>query len=385
MKQLNYRKFYKIDHWGSFGKDVAMKLRSESALITTIPAGGKRFFLKHIKEYYSLITKDEDTIIISFEILPKQLEVTQISIKIIELINYKLKFPRYLQDLSCESTLKELINQNKKILIIINRFERLKDREDVQTFIESLRIIDQFKIRFLIGCDISALTNPELYKSSGVLFSSNMKVIPTFTRKQIEISQKIHEGIHGWKIPKKFQNEIYSLSGGNPGLVKYIIKHIYENKVKRLRTENLLEDPSINLKITNIYNKLNECELIKDNKLNLQKEKVLKKLRILDENNEIRIKLLETLLTTSRKLIPNGKLQKIMSKQELELFNVFDSHFDEILNLDQIASLLWEDKVNEKFSLWSIYKVISNLNTKLDKYGLKIKNYRGRGYALTNK
>jgi len=71
-----------------------------------------------------------------------------------------------------------------------------------------------------------------------------------------------------------------------------------------------------------------------------------------------------------------------LSAQELKLFQLFESDPEKIFSLDEMSNHIWEDQVVTKYSPWAIYKLISNLNNKLPPLGLRIENYRGRGYQL---
>lgn len=385
MNQLVYKKYFKKDHWGDFGLKVCKKLRKESVTVTCLPAGGKRYFLRHIIEYYKTITKDDQTIIISFEILPSQNKIFHLSSTINKQINYHLNFPKYLEDLSCEETLKEIVKRNNKLLIIINRFERLSPSPETMIFLESLRIIDPFKLRFFLGCDIGCITEPETYRPAGILTSANIEIIPPFNIKMTERSFEINNKIYEWKVPTYWSKQIYTLSGGNPGLVKYIIKFIHENKPSTLTTKLLTTDPAINFKLKNIFEKLKKCGLIKGNNLDLTKADLLEKLGVINKNKKLRIKLLEPFLIKEQKEIKFPTLNKILSTQELQLFQLLNSNPEKIISLHEISKALWGRHEAKKYSLWAIYKVISTLSKKLNKSGMKIKNYRGRGYALIKK
>lgn len=378
-----YQLFFPGKRWKAFVGDLCNKLKTESVLITGLPQVGLTSFFKFLEETYTKRTKDEKTIIISFEILPGQTKVFHLSSKILELLNYKLGFPKYLQDLNCEGSLCEILKRDKKILILINRFQELRNSPQSMLFLRTLRSINLIKIRFLIGCDISCLTQPDSYKAAGILTTANKMVLPTLDLEEIKRSVKSYKQLYNWNVPQKFCEQILNLSGGICGLVKYIGKNILENNNQLLKVEQLLQDPAIKYKVTEICEALEKNELIKDDKLDLTKSQILKNLGVIDKNKKLRIKLLEQYLKKGYKKSESKDLNKILSAQEVKIFQLFTSHPDTILSLDEISEQLWGGNTSLKYSLWSIYRVISNLNRKLKKVGLKIKNYRGRGYSLT--
>jgi len=385
MAKTDYKNIFKKDHWGTFGSSVMELLNNESVLVTAIPAGGKRYFLRHIKTYYYDFNKDPDTVIISFELTPDLVSINKVSQKIYEILSYKLQNPKYLEGLSCEEAIEEVISRSKRILFIINRLEWLKKHPETMIFLESLRIIDQLHIRFLIGCDISVLINPEQYQAAGILASSNVFVIPPFNTRKIELSIDIHNQIYHWKVDKKYTRRIKQLSGGNQGLTKYLFKYIHTNKGKDFSSQKLLGDPGIRLKIVNIYEQLKGNNLIKDNELNMSQTHILINLNILNAEINPTIQLLEQYLSTIRIELGSDRIEKLLSSQELILFRYLVENEEDIVSLEKIAQLVWGKYATKKYSLWALYKVISNLNKKIKKYGYRIENFKGRGYSLTKR
>lgn len=377
-----HKYFFPGKRWEAFTNNLCNKLKSETALITGLPQIGLTTYLKHIEETYKSITKDEKTIIISIEILPSQTKIFHISAKILKSLNYKLSFPKYLHDLNCESSLYEILKRGRKILIIINRFQELRKSSESMMFLQSLRSINSLKIRFLLSCDISCLTDPNSYKSAGILASANILTLPTHTPKEVEQSIRNYRQLYNWIVPIRLAHEIYILSGGVCGLVKYISKFIHENKPRTIEIKKLLDDPAIRYKLEQIIEKLEKNGLVKNSLLDLTKKDILKRVGILDQENKLRIQLLRPLLQSRKKKTKTPNLDKLLSLQEKRLFQLFDSRPEEILSLDEISTRIWGEQALSKYSLWAIYKIISSLKKKIKPLGFDIKNYRGRGYQL---
>jgi DNA-binding winged helix-turn-helix (wHTH) protein len=84
-------------------------------------------------------------------------------------------------------------------------------------------------------------------------------------------------------------------------------------------------------------------------------------------------------------LINNHPTDHIFTPQESELLKLFVSHPEATLSFDQIAKTLWPKDHLEKFSLYSITKVIENLRKKIRNQGINkeiIVANRGKGYFL---
>jgi len=73
---------------------------------------------------------------------------------------------------------------------------------------------------------------------------------------------------------------------------------------------------------------------------------------------------------------------KLLSPQENKIYKILKDNPDKIYSCDEISDILWGKESLEKFSLWSIYKMISNLNTKLSNFSFFIRNFKGRGYSI---
>lgn len=383
MSRSIYRQFFPSKVWNNFAITICKKLKTEPVLLTALPDGGTTFFLKYIEEIYKDETKDYKAIIISFEILPNQTQTSHISSKIIQLINHKLNFPKYLEGLSCEGALRELSRREKKLLIVVNRFETLRDSIASMMFLKTLRAIDPLRINFLISSDISCLISPDLYTPAAMLTAANIAILPTYDIKGIAESLKVYKKFYNWNVPQRFSKAIYTLTGGIPGLVKYVAKYINDNNPDELREKKLMNEPGIKFKITNISNSLQNNGLIKNCRLNLSQSKLLYKLGVIHKDKTLRIKLLELFLNDESSISPGIDLRKILTAQEYQLFELFNSRLEEVIPTDEISNVLWGEHAAAKYSIWSIYKIVSNLKRKIGEFGLEIKNYRDRGYLLT--
>lgn len=377
-----HKLFFPGKRLDSLIKNISNRLKSETYLITGLPQIGLTSFLNYVEEEYAKITQDKKTIIISFEILPKSTSVFNISSKILGLMKYKLSSPKYLEELSCREAILEVIKRGRKILFLISRFQYLRNSPETMIFLQTLRATNSIKIRFFLSCDITCLTKPGLYKPAGILSSTNIHIFPPLTLSEIQASLKSYKKLYNWNIPNEFSEKIHKLSGGICGLTKYISKYIHDHKPKKLTIEDLLKDSAINYKVTEIHEKLKENELIKDNKFDLTKSRLLQELGVLDTKDNPKIKLLEYVMSDKEPDSTQVELKKLLSVQEFTLFNYLMENLERVVSLDDLSNTLWKQDGITKYSLWALYKTISNLNKKIKTFGFNIKNYRGRGYQL---
>lgn len=378
-----YKNFFPGRVWEKFAKKVNQDLKRESVLLTALPDVGITFFIKYIEETQTTLTKNSKCLIIFFDVIPEQTKISHIASKISEIINFKLNFPKYLEDIGCQETLNELIKRNYEVIIIINRFERLKNNPETLAFLNSLRGINPVKIRFLISCGIDCLTEQQKFTPSGMLTSANVKILPCFDLDSTSKLLLTYKKVYKWRVPRQFARQIYSLSGGYAGFIKYISKFLHENKPKAQISNKLIEDPALNFKIQNLIQILENNGLLQKTQLNLSKAPLLQKLGVIDKKNTLRIKLLKPFLRKKEQILNKRDLYKLLSPQELSLFELFQKNFKKIVLLDEISEHLWKDKAYKKYSLWSIYKIVENIRKKVKPFGFYIENYRDRGYALT--
>lgn len=74
-----------------------------------------------------------------------------------------------------------------------------------------------------------------------------------------------------------------------------------------------------------------------------------------------------------------------LTKQEEDILNLLQQNKGSIVSFDEIANTLWKNKVDDKFSLEAMAKVIENLRKKIKEVGINkelIFTKRGSGYLL---
>lgn len=372
-----YKYLFPGPRWRKFDKKICSLLDKESILLTGIPHSGLTSYQKYFEEIYPKISNDKKTIIISFRILPNQTQIPFISSLIHEQLNYKLRISLKKNLLSTEKLIYEILKSGKRLLILVNQFQELQKSPETMIYLQSLRKINSSDVRFFITSDIAFLTNPFDYKDADSLVSANCIYLPALNPKEITSLMKSYKKNNNWHTPLSLSKQIYNFSGGNIGLVKYLIKYISGNKNVKFVNNDIIKYPAIKYKLNDIYNKLKENCLLNNSKESLE---ILKKLNVIDTNNHLKINLLKPLLVDDSASMTD--IRKLLSSQEQNLYNLLNSRLNKIITLDEISKTIWGNEETEKFSLWSIYKVISNLGRKLKKFNMQIKNYKGRGYSL---
>ncbi|HEC64891.1 MAG TPA: helix-turn-helix domain-containing protein [bacterium] len=384
MKEKIYKKLFASNRLRKLGREVAQKVQRESALITNLPSVGVHTFLKYIEENYKDITKDKKTEIIFFEIVKENTDIKELSNLISKHIRAKLE-KGYTKELGADEAINYLLEKGKRLLIIINRIERIAEAPETLSYLETLRAINLYDVRFLLGSSITSIVNPRIYKGAGMVTGANLIIIPPYSKKEFRKLIKVYKEVFGWKTPIKFVGEIYKLSGGFPGIAKYVIKYINESELLKLNKEDLLNEQTLIFKLENIVHELKINGLIKNNELNLEKIGVLKEIGIVTNANKLKVGLLESFLKTRADKDQVKEFRKELSAQEYKLYKFVEKTSPKLVTLDEIAKEIWGKNASTKYSMWAMYKLISNVNKKIGKIGYEIKNYRGRGYTLVSK
>jgi len=76
--------------------------------------------------------------------------------------------------------------------------------------------------------------------------------------------------------------------------------------------------------------------------------------------------------------------ENYLTGQELKVFRLLEKEKPNVVSRDSIAKIMWDEAWNDKYSDWSIDKVISNTKRKLFEHSEKftIKTYKGQGFGL---
>lgn len=373
-----FREIFEGTEWEALGGKIVETLRAESVLVTSLPEAGQRFFMNYLT---LLIREKNEQVLFPFytEILSQRTTINSLKSLLLQKITQMFAFKKNVKNI--EQALVELCEQDKSLIVILNRFEKLVKSPDTMSYLESLRGNFPRTINFLVSCDINCITNPGLYLQAGMITSSNVYYLPQFREKEIKHSIAVLNKYYNWNVPESYNKLIYSLSGGVSGLIKYTMKYIHSFGVGNCSAENIVaHTPALAKKLHIIMKSLSDAKLLVDGRFNYENKDILKKLGVIDEAGTLRIDLLAPLL--SEDVLNVKKVKHHLTIQEEKIFNILSARRDEVVSLDEISFQLWGSNIPAKYSMWALYKSMSKLNKKLKKYNLAAKNYRNRGYQL---
>jgi len=265
-----------------------------------------------------------------------------------------------------KGVISEFPDDNK--LIIVRFFEQTKHKSEILEKLDSLRRRSPKSLVFLVFADHSAIIDTNEYQARSTIFFTEIFYMKPFDKNQSEKMIKSLTNFYGWRTDENLYEKIYSISGGIPRIIKYVVKEIYETRTPINNFEKFLSSPHISFQL----------ELLTKLLIKLPKKKV--EMLGLVVKGKIKSKLLQHYFLNYQNNLAK-QLFINLTKQESKILSFLLENQGVILQVDKIADLI--EMADEKYSLWAIYKLISRLKGKVKKY-FEIQNFKGQGYMLQN-
>lgn len=140
-----------------------------------------------------------------------------------------------------------------------------------------------------------------------------------------------------------------------------------ENYIKRMSAISFLMKNTIFKKYYPDYIDLTKQNYVFNQKLTLKSKRFLKKLGFGEKTKEL------------------SKLLQNLTKQEENVLKLLEDHHGKLVSFDEVARVLWKSKMDDKFSLEAMAKVVQNVRKKIRQSGINkevIFTKRGSGYLL---
>lgn len=316
-----------------------------------------------------------------------------------------------------KSLLEEIVRMERRVVFILNDFEITHSlSHSIFLNLESLMTVDKSKITYLFLSSRNLLHNDTLKSLHNLKYAvtQNVVYVPLFTREQTEY--QLTQLIKGEKVvnKSKLTDLLYKLCGGHPQLTKYAF-HI-------IRDSNLLDNfgqiaeilennKQIQIILEDIWGFLHSYEkdilisIVKSGKLLSNKNDALDyltKLGILRKESSDTYTVFGTLFkqfiehtVPSEKLTINSEAAQIyygnnlrpdmFTLQEYKLLSHLIKNEGNIVSRDQVAEIFWGKDYLDKYSDWTIDKIVSTIRKKLDSIGYpsaKLVTLKKRGLLL---
>lgn len=262
-----------------------------------------------------------------------------------------------------------------------------------------IQIIEMWqRLRDLYGAKFSY----QIYANSHLLFDKclNQNLFDKIIRRDIirilplnvtdaNTTLLMYEARFGHALSDCLHKEVISLSGGNPGLLKSLYLQAIESKGQNEWWN--IQDGRLHYRLERIVNDLPkeyQKSLVTKDDFNTEQQVFLKQFGYKNSKGEIFSPLIQKYFTSRTAIVApilsGDELATIFTVTERKVYKLLENMLGAIVNRETIASSIWGDNWNKKYSDWAIDQVMSQLRKKLvsvSKLG-ELKTKRGEGYIL---
>lgn len=258
-------------------------------------------------------------------------------------------------------------------------------------FLETINedfVLALYNLRNLLGRNINWLIFANYYflKTTDLehrnifekmFFSHLIKIMPLDkTDGFFAIQRTIPEAV---QIKPADWNTIYTLSGGNIGLLRsLVLRYLSEGTI--LNAENNLEILSRTRKILGELDRKEIAVLLKKNSLPEVTSR-LTDFGYLNNNGKIFSPLVEKILYEKP---PISVKKEDLTPSQQAIYRLLQEAKGNVVNRDSLASALWSEAWNDKYSDWAIDQAIYSLRQRLLELGSpeKIEAKKGQGFLI---
>jgi len=285
---------------------------------------------------------------------------------------------------SLPSLVNFLQKNNHILLIVLHKLNAYVQTKKYIDFFDSLYRSSNGSIKLLISADYAFFSQ---IKKEELAISTNDYVFEGFIKNFEAMFNRMVEQYDVARSVIKEREKVFALTLGNVGLVKSILIS-YKKHKKLLPVDELIKDPEISRRASEVFQSLNISNLnlsdlgekkARDHKTNDLKERDSRydKAGLFHKG-----KFAELLVGYYlKKELPKDNVYKALTQTEGDIYRILSDSVEEYVTLDQLAFLLKGSNF-DTLSDWSMYKHINNINKKLARFGIEIENKRARGYRL---
>lgn len=319
------------------------------------------------------------------------------------------------------NTLTNAVNAGWSMVFILHDFEfTLSLSQSVFLNLETIMAINKPKIVYLFLSTINLFDETVLKSLHNLKYAIARNVVYFPLLNKIEIDFLIDQISEQTKviIPNQIRNILFDVCGGHPQLLKYAVHNLIETGEKYLTDAKqaksyLLSHYQLKIVCADIWNFLTQKEkdvlnnvVTTGSFLSTQHEEVeyLLKLglinKLADDKYRVFGSLFEEFVKNKlplKKLIFDANTKKLyygsqscenkFTFQEFKLLVYFVTHENELTTRDKVAEALWGKLYCDKYSDWSIDKIISIVRKKLDALGFPseyLVTLKKRGFSFSN-
>lgn len=301
----------------------------------------------------------------------------------------KIKLPFILRELqaSSDEQLSELLSEVTKLKEPILIVVLISDNVNSRPFIESINQLRLERSTNFVCVIISniAQVQSSLEKNEKILFTSQFILKPLDLVDTNLLLADLQRRFKYILTPTQAEN-IIELSAGHIGLIKSLYLLTKDNPDIEYSVEKLIFIPSITFRLEAILNQLSieKTHILLKNTRSAKDDSFFEQYGF-TKNGEIFNELLKKyILLNFPQTKPVQKLENILTKSEMAVFEALLASVGKFVLRDEIAKIIWGESWSEKYSDWAIDMLISRVRGKLKKVGIasKIITKKGIGFYL---
>lgn len=358
------------------------------------PKTGKTSNIKYILRNPEKITPTKKEYFSNIAIIPITLNahIQDNKKQIVEGFNSvlnKTKLPNDVTWNTLEEKLQVLLDNYLKIVFLIDNAELLyQDATETTAHLTTLIRTYPSNTPLIFLTAEEPPSKKDIKKAIGDLtpfFTSNLIYNPLLTPKQSTNLIKLRATEANIKLNTSEINKIIKLSGNHIGVIRIILR-FYAKTNQIPTTQEILKNIEIldlYLRTWNSFNIETQEHIDKDPNFT---NDYIHKCQLKKNNKTWFNKTFNIFIKNRNKYLDNQEIQtpeKILTWQELTVFNLLKDNKGKPVNREQIAKEIWKDEWLDKYSEWMIEKIISNIRKKLGhRQDISIKTIRKKGYSL---
>ena len=222
-------------------------------------------------------------------------------------------------------------------------------------------------------------------KTLGQMYPLMMNSIDYFPLFDKEDMTLVKQNI--WKEePQEQADSAVKLAAGIPGLFRILHREFIKNGALPMNFNEMMQLLEIKHLFMNIWSSLDDSTqdeiLKKDTFINdFLLRTGLKTTEGVWFSNDFEAFIAEIRAKTSKITTSSTSIEKLLTHQELILFNLLTENRGDVVSRDEIAQSIWEDQWLDKYSDWAIAKLISQLRKKTSAFeDITIKTAQNQGF-----
>jgi hypothetical protein len=289
---------------------------------------------------------------------------------------------------------KKVAKLEKEFVLILDSVDSLFDNSELLSRIFHINRHYSEKVHIVSFTSNYSFFQDEVnypFLSKYDFLSHNMLYLPNMNEHDSKLTLDELLIIYNVEISDSGYRSLLDLGGGNNAftisLVRSLASRVIEEADLLMPTDLVDKIPNLKYIVSEMLEELGDDIRVQLLSGTYYDTRVLVDLGVVSEKMELFTKLFEIILrqihVRSSIYFPELFRASLTEQEEL-LLNLLVLKFENVVNRDEIAKVLWKEQYAQKYSDWAIEKVIQTLRDKIAEpgKGYEIKTKRGVGYFM---